>query len=389
MRILIAADTYYPHVNGASYFAQRLAYYLQKHGNTVAVIAPSETYSDTKENVNSVLVYGVKSFPIFVHPSFRFSAPVFKKFTEKVFDEFKPDIVHLQSHFFIDRIVLKVAKKRGISVVATNHFMPENIVHYVPLPKAALKIITKLAWRDFVGVFKQVRQITTPTETAANLIREGLKKPVKAISCGIDFEKFNTKTKGEHLKKRYHIPKGPVLLWVGRLDKDKNVDMTLHAVARALKKVNFHFVIAGVGAEQENLEDLAKKLKIQKHVTFAGFVPDKDLPSLYKIANCFAIAGIAELQSIVTMEAMASGLPIIGVNATALPELVHDGKNGFLFEIGDVNTYANSIVKIFSDEKLRERMSKASLDIIKKHDINKTIAEFESIYKEELKNKKK
>jgi len=387
MRILIAADTYYPHVNGASYFAQRLAYYLQKHGNKVAVIAPSEMFSDTKETVNTVLVYGIKSFPVFVHPNFRFSAPVFKRSIEKIFDEFKPDIVHLQSHFFIDRIVLKVAQKRKIPVVATNHFMPENLVHYVPLPDAALKIIKKLAWRDFSRIFRQARQITTPTETAAKLIRGGLKKPVKAISCGIDFEKFNTKNKGEYLRKRYKISKVPVLLWVGRLDKDKNVDMTLHALSKALKKVNLHFVIAGVGAEAENLKDLTKKLKIQKHVTFAGFVPDKDLPNLYRIADCFAIAGIAELQSIVTMEAMASGLPVLGVNAMALPELVHDGKNGFLFEIEDIDDYANKIVRIFSDKKLRDKMSKNSLEIIKKHDVNKTILEFEKMYKKEIKKK--
>ena len=83
------------------------------------------------------------------------------------------------------------------------------------------------------------------------------------------------------------------------------------------------------------------------------------------------IAGIAELQSLVTMEAMASGLPIVAVNAMALPELVHDGENGFLFPEDNSQALADRLVAILTDESLKKRMGERSLAIIEKHEIGR------------------
>jgi len=88
------------------------------------------------------------------------------------------------------------------------------------------------------------------------------------------------------------------------------------------------------------------------------------------------------LQSIVTMEAMASGLPVVAVNAMALPELVHDGENGYLFSDGDSQMLAEKVIVILSNHPMRAQMSKKSLEIIKDHDINKIIEKYESIYNE-------
>jgi len=107
---------------------------------------------------------------------------------------------------------------------------------------------------------------------------------------------------------------------------------------------------------------------------------DEDVPRLYRFADVFVIAGIAELQSIVTMEAMASGLPIIAADAMALPELVHHGENGFLFPVDDAQALAAAAVTILSDEPLRRQMAKRSLEIIKAHDINKVVEQYEMLY---------
>jgi glycosyltransferase involved in cell wall biosynthesis len=113
---------------------------------------------------------------------------------------------------------------------------------------------------------------------------------------------------------------------------------------------------------------------------FAGFVPDDKLPDLYQASDVFVIAGVAELQSIVTMEAMASGLPILAVNAMALPELCHDGQNGYLFEMGNENALSEKIIELATDSGLRKEMSEKSMEIIQKHDIRKTIPQFEGLY---------
>ena len=160
--------------------------------------------------------------------------------------------------------------------------------------------------------------------------------------------------------------------------------MVLMSLPKVLEKIDIHFVIAGKGAEAEKLNKLVDDLLLRNHVTFAGFVPDEDLPNLYTIADCFIIAGIAELQSLVTMEAMATGLPVIAVNAMALPELVRNGENGFLFEPGDTESLSNSLIDIFTNQVLRKRMGERSLEIVKDHDINKSMAIFESLYQNML-----
>jgi glycosyltransferase involved in cell wall biosynthesis len=217
------------------------------------------------------------------------------------------------------------------------------------------------------------------------LQKKGFSKEIIPISCGVDLGMFNPGNSGAYLKQIYAIPEHkPVLLHVGRLDEEKRIEVILRSLPDILHTVDVHLVLAGVGKEKQGLENLTQELGIQKAVTFTGFIPNKDLQNIYGIADLFVIAGIAELQSIATMEAMASGLPVVAVNAVALPELVHDGKNGYLFSDDDSKMLAEKVVAILSDQALRARMSKESLEIIKAHDINKTVDKYESLYQETL-----
>lgn len=384
MKIVIAADTYYPHVNGASYFTQRLAFYLKQRGHNILVIAPSLNFSSEFFIHEGIKVFGVSSIPIPGHKDFRSSLLAFLSRNKigNAIKEFNPDIIHLQSHFFINKVVLKIAQDRKKPVIGTNLFMPENLVHYLHLPPGLEKKVIKAAWKQFTRVFNKLDGITAPTRTAANLAEKiGFSKKIFPISCGIDLKKYNPDNNGDYLRKKYKIPSKPILLYLGRLDKEKNVDFILSALTLALKKIDFHFVIAGKGKRKQKLEKLAQDLNIEKNVTFTGFVSDEDKPNLYGLADCFVIAGDAELQSIATMEAMASGLPVIGIKAIALPELIRHGENGYLFKAGDKESLAEYIVNILSDKILRERMSKRSQNIIKEHDINVSILKFESLYK--------
>jgi glycosyltransferase involved in cell wall biosynthesis len=391
MKILLANDTYYPHVNGSSYFTQRLAFYLQKNGHEVAVIAPSRRIRCEVFYHEGVRVYGIQSYPILIQSNFRFSpALIFKRRIKKALKEFKPDLVHIQGHFAISRTVLSAAIKLKIPVMGTNHFMPENLVHFLHLPRKPEEMLKKLAWTDFRRIFNKLSIITTPTHAAKNLlIQNGFTKPVVPISCGIDLERFSHKNSSDNLRKKYNIPNKPSLLYVGRLDKEKNVDAIIRALVLASKKMDLQLLVGGTGAEKEKLKKLADDLGLKSRVIFLGFVPDKDLPALYKAADCFIIAGIAELQSIVTLEALASGLPAIAVDAVALPELVHHGKNGYLFDLKDTKKLAGYMIKILSDKKLHKQMSNESLNIIKKHDIKNTLKQFENLYEKLIKESHK
>jgi glycosyltransferase involved in cell wall biosynthesis len=370
-------------VNGASYFTQRLAFYLQQRGHRVLVIAPSRTFKN-EFYTHETPIQGIRSIPVLIHKDFRVSLPfLLGSIVEKVIASFAPEVVHVQGHFFICNAVLKEAKKLGLPTVGTNHFMPENLTHYSHLPAFAMRWLQKWGWKWFRAVFEELDIVTTPTQTGARLLQQiGFKKEVLPISCGIDRSRFCPSANGNGLRKKYSLPEGKkILLYVGRVDREKNIDLILRGLSRVVRTSNVHLVIAGRGAEENRLKRLERSLGLHERVTFAGFVPDEDLPGLYAMADCFIIAGTAELQSIVTLEAMASGLPVIGVRAMALPELVHPGANGCLFDPGDESGVADCITAVFADASRRKEMSAGSLAIIERHDIEQTINQFESIYR--------
>jgi len=382
MKILIATDTYPPDVNGAARFTYRLATTLAKRGHNVFVMCPSRSFKNGVLNDEGVTIYGIRSIPVLIYRDFRISPIFISGVISRAIKEISPDIIHIQNHFLIGKVAVKVAKKRGIAVVGTNHFMPENLVHYLHLPKTAEKWLQKFMWRQCIKVFEQLDFVASPTKTAAALLKNaGLTREAVPISCGIDLEIFKPTNDGLYLKRTFAIPDNkPVLLYVGRLDKEKRIDVILRALPRVLSVTDVHLVLVGIGNEKQRLEQLTKKLGIQDAVTFTGFISDKDLPNIYRVADLFVIAGIAELQSIVTMEAMASGLPVVAVNAMALPELVHDGVNGYLFSNGDSQMLAEKVIAVISDRARQAQMSEKSLEIIKHHDINKVVDKYESIY---------
>ncbi len=380
MKILFVSDTYYPHINGVYYFVCRIGPMLQDKGHEVAVIAPSASMSFSRKKIDDLDVYGLPSFSVLFYPSIRLPFPLFQKHRiSKIIKQFKPDIIHIQDHFLISKAVVQLNKKLKIPVIATNHFMPENVTVLVRGQRRK-KLVENFMWKDFSKVFNQAKVVTTPTETGVRIIQKRLKVEAIAISSGIDLEKFNPYGDTHWIKEKYNLPDKPVLLYVGRLDPEKHIEEILQAVAVAAKKVDFCFVVVGKGISKKNLEQLALELGIAEHVIFTGFVPDEDLPYFYKLSRCFIIASIAELLSLVTLQAMASGLPVIAVNAGALNELVIDKMNGYLYNEGDITTIAQFIEEIITNNNLHEQMSKKSLEYIHQHDINKTLESFEKLY---------
>ena len=169
-------------------------------------------------------------------------------------------------------------------------------------------------------------------------------------------------------------------MYAGRLSGEKHVDVFVRAIKEISDKVDAHFIIGGDGRERLPLIEMANELGIADKVTFPGFLDEEELPLLYNSADFFVMPSICELQSITTLEAMASGLPVIACNKYALPELVQVDKNGFLFEAEDHETLSKHIETIVSSSDLRQEMSKQSLDIVSHHSIQSTVNDYESIY---------
>ena len=224
--------------------------------------------------------------------------------------------------------------------------------------------------------FIRAESITTPTRRAAEFFEEmtGI-TGVHAVSCGIEMANYspNFEPRTEN-----------VVLFIGRIEAEKQIDRLLRAVARLDPKLDIKVEIIGDGDQRRTLQGLAHELGIRSKVHFAGKVPEEYLKRQLQRATVFAMPSTAELQSIATMEAMASGLPVVAADAMALPHLVHDGLNGYLFEPTDVDEFAARLNDVLtaSPEEL-ERLKRESLRIVSAHDIQRTLTTFESLYRGE------
>jgi glycosyltransferase involved in cell wall biosynthesis len=265
-------------------------------------------------------------------------------------------------------------------VVATNHFMPDNLFQFAHIPSRLRAHVGLLAWRDFTRVFGQADRVTTPTLIAAKLLADkGFPRDVEAVSCGIDRRRFQPQPQ-RWARERFGLPDRPTILFVGRLDEEKRLNDLILAMPHVLNTIDAQAVLVGQGRERARLEQLAARIGVEDAVRFLGFVPDADLPQAYATADVFAMPGIAELQSIATLEAMASGLPVVAADAMALPHLV-DG-NGHLYQPGDVQALARHLTEILTTAELRDSMGQASLSLADAHDHQLSLARFEEIYTE-------
>lgn len=383
MKIIIGSESFAPNISGVATAAELLARNLTEAGHKVWVFAPSRSRkSHIDKDYKDFCVVRLKSMVNPFRKGFRVTLLPGKEITTRVL-EIKPDIIHLQDPTSICSGLLRVAKENGIKTVATNHFSLDYVVSYLKFLKpfhSQIKFILKLY---LSGFYNQCDAVTCPTETVKkDLLTWGVKTEVTPISNGVDLDKFFVHSNLADLKRKYHLPPNPKVLYMGRVDKDKRIEVLISAIPYVLQLSDAHFIIAGMGDEVDKMKKLAQKLNIERQISWIGWI-DKDsldFQQIYQSASLFVIPSPIETQSIVTMEAMAAGLPVVGANAGALPELIGDGENGYLFEPDDSRDLADKISKILKNKSLAQKMRARSLEKIAAHEISKNFAEVLKIY---------
>jgi glycosyltransferase involved in cell wall biosynthesis len=392
MKILIAADLHWPTINGVATFSRNLAHGLAARGHEVVVIAPSQNGRRHKETDENYVIERTRALPFPFYQNFRISMMPQAE-VRAIIKKFKPDVIHIQMLMGNGRAAMIYGKKFGIPIVATNHAMPENLLDNLRLLAPFAKPIGYMIKEYGARFHSNADYVTLPTQAAIDLFDgniDDINVPIKAISNGIDLSKFKPGKAPAVLLKKYNIPTHvPIVTYLGRLDSEKHVSVLVRAFAEVLKKTKAHLMIVGSGNDLEHLTELAEELGIAENVTLTGRIPEEDKPGIHRIGKVFVMPSPVELQCISMLEAMASGLPVIGVNDGALHELAQDGKNVYLVKTDDVDAIAEKIVKLLGDEKLREKMAKESVKIAKTHDIEHTLDEFEEIYNYVLKKREK
>lgn len=380
LTILIAADTYPPHVNGAAQFGYRLAKGMTARGHNVHVLAcrqdKGKSFSEFRDEAT---VHRLRSHGVFTHEYFRICFPwEIKKEISLLFDKVQPDVVHIQSHYMIGEQVLYEAVRRGIRIVATNHFMPENLNPFLPFPEWFKDIVGRVSWKDMGKVMGQADVVTTPTPLAAKAMHQhAFLRKVLPLSNGIDSSAYEL-LPGEIIEPHTH----PTVLFAGRLAEEKHVNVLIDAVAKTPRELNVHLEIVGGGEVRPALEAQVARLGLGDRVKFLGLASDEDLREAYIKADIFCMPGTAELQSLVTLEAMSASTPVLLANAMALPHLVRDGENGYLFTPNDSDELAGKITKLVElPEDQLKAMGKLSREMVEPHSLNGTLQTFEDLYR--------
>jgi glycosyltransferase involved in cell wall biosynthesis len=322
-------------------------------------------------------VHRLKSFRWPLHDWLRAVYPwSIHRNTRAIIKRVRPDVAHMQSHMLIGRALSTEAHRAGLRLIATNHFMPENLIEHTPLPRFIWPLAISLAWKDVDRLLSRAAEVTTPTKRAAAYLESKTTLTnVHAISCGIRMTDYTPD---------FSPKTGNRIVFCGRVTGEKMLPDLLHALAKLPADLDARLEIVGDGDQRRALEQQARRLGIEDRVRFPGRVSDAELRRILTEATVFAMPSTAELQSIATMEGMASGLPVVAADAMALPHLVKDGENGYLFPPRDVDALADRLERVLRmPYEDYEVMQRASLRLLEPHDIDTTISVFERLYRGE------
>ncbi len=383
MKILITSDLYPPVINGVATFSYNLAHGLSAAGHEVVVIAPSQDGKRSTEHDGKIVIHRVRSVIFPFYQNIRICVTPQLE-VRNIIKDFRPDVIHNQMPLAIGQAAMQIGRRYDIPLISTSHAMPENLMDNLKKLSAFSTPINYML-SDFGRRFHDKSDaITSPTKSGLKGFDKfvaRLHAPLYVISNGINLEAFTPAEPKKSIYTKYHLPTDkPIVTYLGRLDAEKHVWVLLHALVELRKKTDVHLLVVGAGVDLENEKNIAHDLGITEHVTFAGRVPEEDKADLHRVGTLFAVASPAELQCIAALEAMASGQPIVAVNAGALGELCHDKKNGFRFKLDDYKGAARGIEKILADKKLRKEFSEESLRLARTHDLHHTVEQFLSLY---------
>ncbi len=384
MRVLIANDQHWPMKSGVATAARTLAQGLAANGHEVMVVAPSQTgrsYSERDENYD---IRRIRSVPVPFRKNLRVSV-TYDREMRHVLDEFQPDVVHVQTQLTVGLSMLRAAVKRNIPVVATNHVMPDNMIKNIKGLSPISRPLSYIMSEYGTMLYRGAKRIVMPTESALSLFNlERVEAPAVAISNGINLARFRPLKPKSEIFEKFHIPKKkPLITYIGRLDEEKHV----HILVQALELLHwsgrdFHAIIVGAGNAQTGMRELVDTLRLNDNVTFTGLVSDEDLVELHRIGDIYVMPSPTELQCLAMLEAMASGKPVIAVDAGALGELCQNDKNGYLVQVDDIEAVAKSLTEMLDHPKRLTAFGKRSLEIAKQHDVKVVIPRFEELYRQ-------
>ncbi|MBU6141548.1 glycosyltransferase [Patescibacteria group bacterium] len=390
MKIAIFSDNFFPELSGIADSIIALAKALSARGHEIHFFVPQYSVVDYRKG--NLLQQELDLGPhVHIHRLSSFSVPSPTGQARLVLPiggslremrKIKPDIIHTQLIFGVGLEALLAGKMTHTPVIGTNHTAITEFVRYLPVRFPWAK---SLALRYAVWYYNSCEFVTAPSESVfSEMVPNGFVRPHQALSNPIDTDLFTEKVakakeKEETIKKLKLSPN--TIVYAGRLAAEKNIDTIIRALPAVRAKVpDVVLALAGHGAGADELRMLAKNLNVVQHVRFLGTLEKPLLAKLYRAGRAFAIASTSETQSMTLMQALACGLPAVGVNARALPEYITP-ENGFIVEPGDAEGMANALIGILKNKKTWSRLSKGARRSVERYAIPRVADTWEELYR--------
>lgn len=352
MRVGIFTESYPPLINGVSTSVQTLIGHLERSGHEVHVFTSRyPRYQDERPGV-----FRYPSFNALVEPDYVVPIP-FSPRIARIIPTLGLDIVHSQSPFFLGLLARRVARSLNLPHIATNHTLYTEYAHYMPFLTDATTRRMLVRWMR--GFYDTCDRVIAPSELTKKVLQEGygVQTPVTVIPTAIPAPPY-VLSRPPEIKQEFGLPPDArLLLYVGRLAPEKNLDLLLRAFALiAAQTSDTYLILAGSGKSRGALEARTRSLGIHRRTRFAGFLGRTKLDPLYQASDLFLFPSKTETQGLAVGEALASGLPCIVVNAGGAPESVRDGVDGILAE-DDAAQMAARTLELLADPLRRQRLA--------------------------------
>lgn len=392
MKVAFTSDVYWPRINGVTVSTNIFLTELQRLGHQMRLWAPEypAPVDRNKPHQHDPEVARLKSFGLFFSKEDRLPRPWKRKEFFDQLDAFGPDLIHVQTEFILSLMAHAYAKKRKIPVIQTCHtYFEQYINFYFPwAPKKGARAFAR--WLTFI-LFRRADAIITPTEPMKAVLQSyGITSPITVVPTGIPEEDFAGVTKdGEKADSAWYAThpslKGrKILLYVGRVGQEKNMDFLLDVVERVKTAVpEALLVVAGNGPYLEAFQTLTAKRGLAPSVLCLGYVGRQDLKHLYALADVFTFASVTETQGLVTIEAMMCGTPAVAIGKMGTREVMAGDNGGFMVD-ENPDVFAKAVLSLLNDPALYQRKSAEALAYSKNWTASRMAKRIEALYHQVL-----
>jgi len=356
MLVGLFTNNYLPTLGGVPRSVETLRLGLERSGHGVYVFAPRVPgFSDP-----SVRIFRGPSIPALTYPDFFVPLPIWPRLSSTV-RSLNLDLFHAHHPFLLGQAARRLASRFRRPLVFTYHTKYDAYTHYVPFLQV---VVRRLAITLSTAFSNQADLVIAPSRSiATRLSRLGVTSRIEVVATGIDLEQF---APGDRLlaRRQLELPSdGLILLYVGRLDREKNVEFLLDTFESiGSRSVNTYLVLVGRGKEERRLRALASSLSVGKRILFVGSVPMERVADYYRAADLFVFASLTETQGLAVAEAHATGLPAVAIHASGVEDVVRDGETGLLVP-PDRAEFSSAVQTLLLDAVRRRRMGERARDV--------------------------